>query len=140
MSVTAARGFLASGITAGIRPSGKPDVAVVRSVGHAVGAALWTTNRVQAAPVTVSKRHLAAAQPQAILINAGVANAATGAQGEADAVASAEALALELDLRTEEIIVLSTGVIGVRLPVDKVLAGARAAAIQLSPEGGGGDR
>jgi len=137
MSVTAAQGFVASGVSAGIRPSGKPDVAVVRSVSPCVGAALWTTNRVQAAPVTVSKRHLAAAQPQAVLINAGVANAATGAQGETDAVASAEALAAALGLATEEIIVLSTGVIGMRLPVDKVLAGSRAAADSLSPEGGG---
>ena len=61
MSVTAAQGFEASGVSAGIRPSGRPDVAVVRSVPAAVGAALWTTNRVQAAPVTVSKRHLALA-------------------------------------------------------------------------------
>lgn len=137
MSVTAPHGFVASGVSAGIRPSGKPDVAVVRSVLPAVGAALWTTNRVQAAPVTVSKRHLASAQPQAILVNAGNANAATGAQGEADAVASAEALAATLGLATEEIIVLSTGVIGTRLPVDKVLAGSRAAADSLSPEGGG---
>ena len=137
MSVTAAQGFVASGVSAGIRPSGKPDVAVVRSVPPAVGAALWTTNRVQAAPVTVSKRHLASAQPQAVLVNAGVANAATGAQGEADAVASAAGLAAKLGLATEEIIVLSTGVIGTRLPVDKVLAGSRAAADSLSPEGGG---
>ena len=136
MSVTAPLGFVASGVSAGIRPSGKPDVAVVRSVPPAVGAALWTTNRVQAAPVTVSKRHLASAQPQAVLVNAGVANAATGAQGEADAVASAEALATTLGLATEEIIVLSTGVIGTRLPVDKVLAGSRAAADSLSPDGG----
>ena len=72
MSVTAAQGFVASGVTAGIRPSGRPDLAVVRSVPRAVGAALWTTNRVQAAPVTVSRRHLALAEPQAVLINAGV--------------------------------------------------------------------
>jgi len=137
VSVTAADGFVASGVSAGIRPSGKPDVAVVRSVPRAVGAAMWTTNRVQAAPVTVSKRHLELAQPQAVLINAGVANAATGAQGEADAVASAQGLARELGLEPEEIIVLSTGVIGVPLPLDKVLAGARAAAGELSPEGGG---
>ena len=78
VSVTAAAGFVASGVSAGIRPSGLPDVAVVRSLPRAVGAALWTTNRVQAAPVTVSKRHLELAQPQAVLINAGVANAATG--------------------------------------------------------------
>jgi glutamate N-acetyltransferase/amino-acid N-acetyltransferase len=134
--VTAAQGFVASGVSAGIRPSGQPDVAVVRSVPRSVGAAVWTTNRVQAAPVTVSKRHLEAAQPQAVLINAGVANAATGAQGEADAVATAAGLARELGLEPEEIVVLSTGVIGAPLPVAKVLAGARAAAGNLSPEGG----
>ena len=136
MSVTAAEGFVASGVAAGIRPSGLPDVAVVRSVPRAVGAALWTTNRVQAAPVTVSKRHLQRAQPQAVLINAGVANAATGARGEADAVATAVGLAAELGLEPEEILVLSTGVIGASLPVEKVLAGARAAVAALSPEGG----
>src|SRR5213596_2044984 len=97
MSVTAARGFVASGVASGIRPSGEPDVGLVRSVPRAVGAAVWTTNRVQAAPVTVSKRHLEVAAPQAVLINAGCANAATGAQGEADAVASAEAAELAPD-------------------------------------------
>ena len=134
MSVTAAEGFVASGVAAGIRPSGKPDVAVVRSVPRSVGAALWTTNRVQAAPVTVSKRHLELAQPQAVLINAGIANAATGAQGEADALATAQGVAAELGLEPEEVVVLSTGVIGAPLPVDKVLAGARAAAGELSPK------
>jgi glutamate N-acetyltransferase/amino-acid N-acetyltransferase len=136
MSVTAALGFEASGVAAGIRPSGRPDVAVVRSVPPAVGAALWTTNRVQAAPVTVSKRHLELAEPQAVLINAGVANAATGARGEEDAVASALGLAAALGLESEQVLVLSTGVIGARLPLDKVLAGARAAAGALSVDGG----
>ncbi len=136
MSVTAAEGFVASGVTAGLRPSGLPDLAVVRSLPRCTGAALWTTNRVEAAPVTVSKRHLEAAQPQAVLINAGCANAATGARGEADAVASAECLARELGLEREEVIVLSTGVIGAPLPLDRVLAGARAAAAELSPGGG----
>ena len=136
MSVTAAQGFVASGVAAGIRPSGKPDLAVVRSVPRSVGSALWTTNRVQAAPVTVSKRHLELAQPQAVLINAGVANAATGERGEADAVATAVGLAQELGLLTEEIVILSTGVIGAPLPVDKVLEGARAAVGRLSATGG----
>src|ERR1700752_188844 len=102
MSVTAAKGFVASGVTAGLRPSGLPDLAVVRSVPRAVGAAVWTTNRVQAAPVVVSRRPLAQAQPQAVLINAGCANAATGTPGEADALASAEGLARELGLAPEE--------------------------------------
>jgi glutamate N-acetyltransferase/amino-acid N-acetyltransferase len=136
VSVTAAQGFVASGVAAGIRPSGKPDVAVVRSVLPAVGGALWTTNRVQAAPVTVSKRHLELARPQAVLINAGVANAATGARGEADASACAQGLAAELGIEPEQVVLLSTGVIGARLPVEKVLAGARAAAAVLSVAGG----
>ena len=136
MSVTAPQGFVASGVAAGIRPSGKPDVAVVRSTQRAVGAALWTTNRVQAAPVTVSKRHLEAAEPQAVLINAGCANAATGLAGEADAAASARELADALGLVEEEIVVLSTGVIGVRLPLEKVLAGTRSAVAELSASGG----
>ena len=89
MSVTAAKGFAAAGVSAGIRPSGKPDVALVRSLVPAVGAAMWTQNRVLAAPVVVSKRHLEAAQPQAVVVNAGVANAATGAAGEEDARATA---------------------------------------------------
>ena len=76
MSVTAAPGFAAAGVSAGIRPSGKPDVALVRALVPAVGCALWTTNRVQAAPVTVSRRHLAVAAPHAVVVNAGVANAA----------------------------------------------------------------
>ena len=84
MSVTAAQGFLASGVHAGIRRSG-PDLAIVRSAVPAVGAAVWTTNRVLAAPVVVSKRHLEVAEPQAVVINAGVANAATGSTGIADA-------------------------------------------------------
>jgi len=136
MSVTAAEGFVASGVSAGLRPSGAPDLAVIRSLPRAVGAAMWTTNRVQAAPVTVSKRHLAAAQPQAVLINAGCANAATGREGEAAAVASAQALAGELGLTPEEVLVLSTGVIGVQLPLERVLAGARAAAASLTGDGG----
>ena len=137
MSVTAAQGFTAAGVAAGIRPSGKPDLALVRSVGRCVGAALWTANRVQAAPVLVSKRHLAVAEPQAVVINAGVANAATGARGVAAAEATAVAVAKELGLSPEEVLVLSTGVIGAPLPVDKVLAGVRAAALDLAAAGGG---
>jgi glutamate N-acetyltransferase/amino-acid N-acetyltransferase len=136
VSVTASEGFVASGVSAGIRPSGAPDLAVVRSLPPAVGAAVWTTNRVQAAPVTVSKRHLEAAQPQAVLINAGCANAATGRQGEATSVASAQALAGELGLTPEEVLVLSTGVIGVQLPLERVLTGVSAAAAALSRDGG----
>ena len=136
MSVTAAQGFAAAGVSAGIRPSGKPDVALVRATVPAVGCAMWTTNRVQAAPVVVSRRHLELAEPQAVVVNAGVANAATGAAGEEDAVATAAHAAEALGLRPEEVVVLSTGVIGPRLPMANLLAGVDAAAAELSPGGG----
>ncbi len=136
MSVTAAKGFVAAGVPAGIKRSGKPDVALVRSVVPAVGAAMWTTNRVEAAPVTVSKRHLAVAQPQAVIVNAGVANAATGEGGITDAVATADAVGAALGLRAEQVVVLSTGVIGARLPMEKLLSGIGAAAAALTVAGG----
>jgi glutamate N-acetyltransferase/amino-acid N-acetyltransferase len=135
MSVTAAAGFEASGVHAGIRRSG-PDLALVRSTVPAVGAAVWTTNRVLAAPVVVSKRHLEAAEPQAVVINAGVANAATGERGVADAERTAEEVAAALALAPTEVVVLSTGVIGVPLPLERVLAGVQAAAAALAPDGG----
>jgi glutamate N-acetyltransferase/amino-acid N-acetyltransferase len=136
MSVTAASGFVAAGVHAAIRRD-KKDVAVVRSLPTATGAAMWTQNRVQAAPVTVSKQHLALAEPQAVVINSGVANAATGAQGEADARATAEHAATLLGLAPEQVLVLSTGVIGAPLPLDRVTAGLDAAVAILSAEGGG---
>lgn len=135
MSVTAAQGFEASGVHAGIRRTG-PDLALVRSVVPAVGAAVWTTNRVLAAPVVVSKRHLDVAEPQAVVVNAGLANAATGAAGIMNAERTAQEAAELLGLRTEQVVVLSTGVIGVPLPMDKVLGGVREAAASLGPDGG----
>jgi glutamate N-acetyltransferase/amino-acid N-acetyltransferase len=135
MSVTAAAGFVASGVHAGIRRSG-PDLAMVRSTASAVGGAVWTTNRVLAAPVVVSKRHLETAEPQAVVINAGVANAATGEAGLADSERTAVEAADALALRPEEVVVLSTGVIGVPLPMELVLGGVRAAAASLSTADG----
>ncbi|MEX0675020.1 MAG: bifunctional glutamate N-acetyltransferase/amino-acid acetyltransferase ArgJ [Gaiellaceae bacterium] len=135
MSVTAARGFAASGIACGIRKS-RPDLAIVRSLVPATGAAMFTANRVQAAPVLVSREHLELAEPQAVVTNSGVANAATGVRGELDARATAAEAARLLDLDAEQVLVLSTGVIGARLPLDKVLPGLGAAAAALSPEGG----
>jgi glutamate N-acetyltransferase/amino-acid N-acetyltransferase len=135
VSVTAAKDFVASGVHAGIR-RGRPDVALVRSCRPAVGGALWTANRVQAAPVLVSRRHLEEAEPQAVVVNAGVANAATGAVGEADAEATAAAAATELGLQPNQVLVLSTGIIGARLPMRELLGGVRAAAAQLTAEGG----
>jgi glutamate N-acetyltransferase/amino-acid N-acetyltransferase len=135
MSVTAPKGFVASGVHAHIRKE-KRDLAIVRSLPLATGAAMWTQNRVLAAPVVVSKRHLESAEPQAVVINSGVANAATGAQGEADAIATAESAAGLLGLAPEQVLVLSTGVIGAPMPMNRVLAGLDAAAAALSDHGG----
>lgn len=132
-AVTAAKGFEAGAVHAGIRKS-KLDLAVVRSTVPAVGAGMFTANRVQAAPVLVSKAHLAVAQPQAVVINSGVANAATGEQGELDARATAAETAELLGIEPTEVIVLSTGVIGVKLPMPKLLAGL--SEIELTDDGG----
>jgi glutamate N-acetyltransferase / amino-acid N-acetyltransferase len=135
MSVTAAMGFVASGVHCGIRREAL-DLALVRSEEHATGAAMFTANRVQAAPVTVSREHLELAEPQAVVANSGVANAATGERGELDARATAAETARLLGLTAEEVVVLSTGVIGVQLPLGSLLSGLPAAAEALSAEGG----
>lgn len=135
MSVTAPKGFVAAGVHAGIRRA-KKDVALVRTLGVGTGAAMWTQNRVLAAPVVVSKRHLELAEPQAVVINSGVANAATGTQGEADALTTATHAAMLLELEPTQVLVLSTGVIGAPLPVERVNSGIDAAVPALSVGGG----
>ena len=136
MSVTAAKAFVASGVHSGLRRSA-PDLAIVRSLAPATGAAMFTANRMQAAPVVISKEHLELAEPQAVVINSGSANAATGLRGELDARATAAEAARLLDLGVEEVVVLSTGVIGKRLALDKILPALRTAADSLSESGGG---
>ena len=136
MSVTAAKGFVASGVHSGLRRSA-PDLAIVRSTAPATGAAMFTANRMQAAPVVISKEHLELAEPQAVVINSGSANAATGLRGELDARATAAEAARLLGLAVEEVVVLSTGVIGKRLALDKILPALRTAADSLSESGGG---
>ncbi len=135
MSVTAARGFVAAGVHSGIR-SAQRDLAVIRSTTPAVGGALFTRNRVLAAPLVVSKEHLDRAEPQAVVINSGVANAATGPNGEADARATAAEAGRLLGLEAEQVLVLSTGVIGPSLPMEKLLAGLAEAVPSLSDTGG----
>ena len=135
MSVTAAKGFAAGAVRAAIRKD-RLDLALLHSLVPATGAAMFTANRVQAAPVAVSREHLELAQPQAVVANSGVANAATGEQGLHDARATAAAAAAKLGIAAEEVLVLSTGVIGAPLPLDRVLAGLER--IELD-HGGGAD-
>jgi glutamate N-acetyltransferase/amino-acid N-acetyltransferase len=138
VSVTAPKGFVASGIHCGIRKGkDRRDLALVRSLEPATGAGMFTINRVQAAPVVLCKEHLGAAQPQAVVVNSGNANAATGASGRAHARATAATAAQVLGVDAEQVLVLSTGVIGEPLPIAKVLNGVTRAALQLSRTGGG---
>ena len=136
MSVTAPRGFVASGVHCGIRKQDRLDLALVRSLPPATGAGMFTANRFLAAPVVVSREHLERAQPQAVVANSGVANAATGERGLADARATAAETAGVLGLEPEQVLVLSTGVIGAPLPLEKVVSGVRAAAGALEAKGG----
>jgi len=135
MSVTAAQGFVAGAARCGLKRDGL-DLALVRSTEPATGAALFTANRVQAAPVKVSREHLELAQPQAVVANSGNANAATGLRGELDARATAAETARLLGVQAEEVVVLSTGVIGLPLRLDRIRAGLPQAAAALSAAGG----
>ena len=135
MSVTAPKGFVASGVEAGIRHA-KKDVALVRSTEPAVGGAMFTRNKVQAACLQVNRAHLAVAEPQAVVINSGVANASTGAEGYANAVATAAYTSELLGVDVEQVLVLSTGVIGMHLPMERLLKGVDAAVAALDPDGG----
>jgi glutamate N-acetyltransferase / amino-acid N-acetyltransferase len=136
MSVTAAKGFVASGVHCGIRKKSRLDLSLLRSLAPATGAGMFTANRMLAAPVIVCKEHLELAEPQAVVTNSGIANAATGERGVLDARATAAETARLLGLHAEEVLVLSTGVIGAPLPLSNVVAGVRAAAAALSEDGG----
>src|SRR4051794_26479081 len=136
-SVCAPEGFRAAGVAAGIKPSGNPDVALIASDRPASAAAVFTTNRVCAAPVIVSRRHLEEGRARAVAVNAGNANACTGEQGMRDAVRMAQVAGRALGVEPGEVIVASTGVIGRMLPMDRVEQGLRDAAARLSREGAG---
>ncbi len=142
MSVTAPKGFRAAGVSAGLKGSGKPDVAVVVNDGPAhVAAGVFTSNRVVAAPVVWTRQVVDDGRVDAVVLNSGGANACTGPEGFGDTHATAEhvAAALQgagLEVGAGDVAVCSTGLIGVRLDMPKLLAGATAAISGLSPAGG----
>ncbi|MCX5230631.1 bifunctional glutamate N-acetyltransferase/amino-acid acetyltransferase ArgJ [Streptomyces sp. NBC_00233] len=137
MTVTAARGFLASGVAAGIKASGDPDLALVVNQGPASAAAgVFTSNRVQAAPVHWTRRALADGRVSAVVLNSGGANACTGPSGAHDARTMAERTALAIGATPDDVAVCSTGLIGVPLPMERVTAGIARAAEQLTSDGG----
>ena len=136
-SVTSPRGFRAGAVHAGIRsdtPDDVLDVTILAADGETTGAAVFTKNKVTAAPVVLSREHIGKAAPRAVVVNSGNANAAVGDQGMTDARASAEMVAGKLGLRPEEVLVCSTGVIGVPMPMDVMRRGIEA--VELSDSAG----
>lgn len=133
--VTFAKGFTAAGVKAGIKKSGNLDVAVIYTKTKAAVAGTFTQNKVAAAPVYVSKEVVATGTAHAIVANAGCANACTGQQGLDDAHKMAQIAADELGVNADDVIVGSTGVIGVNLPMDKLEAGIKDAVANLSTDG-----
>ncbi|MCW2870964.1 bifunctional glutamate N-acetyltransferase/amino-acid acetyltransferase ArgJ [Actinacidiphila oryziradicis] len=137
MSVTAAKGFTAAGIAAGIKANGNPDLALVVNNGPRLAAAgVFTSNRVRAAPVVWSEQVVRGGQISAVVLNSGGANACTGPLGFQDTHTSAEKVAEATGGNASEVAVASTGLIGIRLPMDKLLPGIDKAVAQLSEHGG----
>ncbi len=135
--VTAPRGFRAAGITAGLKSSGKPDLAIILSDVDAIAAGVFTTSQVRAACVEYCRQQLAVkSSTRAILCNSGQANAATGEAGWSDAVASANALASALNIAPADILLASTGVIGQRIKLDALVAGIPQLIAAATPDGG----
>lgn len=134
-SIAAPRGFLAGTAGCGLKKAGE-DLAIVFSEYPAVAAAVFTTNLVQAAPVLLSRRHLRSATHRVFVVNSGGANACTGEAGLDDAHETARIVAEYFHCREREVLVASTGVIGVRLDMKKVTSGLRAATAALSKENG----
>lgn len=136
--VTHPRGFRAAGITAGIKASGRPDVALVAADTTCSAAGVFTRSRAAAAPVELCRRHLTATggRARAVLVTSGNANAATGARGRADADRMAALTAERLGCPVAEVLVCSTGVIGVPLPMERVEVGIGRAAEALADDGG----
>ncbi len=134
--VTAPAGFMAAGVPAGLKKSGKRDVAIVSAARPVPAAAVFTRSSVPAAPVVLSREHIADGECRAVVVNAGNANACTGEQGMADAASMVAAAAGALGCAASDIVVASTGVIGVPLPVDLVAAGIAEAAEALDTSAG----
>ncbi|MBF7083444.1 bifunctional glutamate N-acetyltransferase/amino-acid acetyltransferase ArgJ [Desulfallas sp. Bu1-1] len=132
--VTAPRGFTAAGVSAGIK-NGKKDVAVIFSDREAAAAGVFTTNRVKAAPVQLTMRHIESGRARAVVVNSGNANACNGPRGLEDARAMAARAGELLGVPAQQVLVGSTGVIGQPLPMDKVLPGIERAVAELSREG-----
>jgi glutamate N-acetyltransferase/amino-acid N-acetyltransferase len=137
--VTAPSGYRASGLHCGIKPTGKPDLSLIVSDVPASAAGVFTINLAKAAPLYLCQDHLASTngRAKAIITNSGCANACTGPQGMADAREMAQLTAAAVGCRKDEVLVASTGVIGVNLKMDKIRTGVPQAVAALTSDGGG---
>jgi glutamate N-acetyltransferase/amino-acid N-acetyltransferase len=140
MSVTEPKGFVAAGIACGIKPSGNPDLSLIATEDRrpVAAAAVFTANRATAAPVQVTRAHLeaTAGRASAVVLNSGNANAATGESGRRDAERMCALVADALGCRTEEVLVCSTGLIGIPLPMDPIEGGVHRLVQALRDDGG----
>jgi glutamate N-acetyltransferase/amino-acid N-acetyltransferase len=132
-SICASKGFLASGVAAGIKRSGAYDLALIFSERPAAAAGIFTTNKVVAAPVVISRGRIAGGSAQGVVVNSGNANACTGGRGYRDALEMAEQAGNELNVDPKQMLVCSTGLIGSYLPMDRVRQGIRRAAAEMGP-------
>jgi glutamate N-acetyltransferase/amino-acid N-acetyltransferase len=131
-TTTAPRGFLAAGLHCDIKQSRKPDLGLIVCPTGAIAAAVFTTNKIVAAPVEISRRHLKSRTTYAIVANSGNANACTGRKGLADAVKMCKTAAGEIEVDPHEVLVASTGIIGQKLPITKIVGGIKEASAKLS--------
>ena len=136
--ITAPQGFLAAGITAGLKPSGKPDLSLLLAPEGAVCAGTFTTSLVRAACVDLcaERLHASGGRARAVLTNSGQANACTGDRGLIDSQRATQAMAERLGLSADEVLICSTGVIGVPIPMNTLLAGLDPLLEAISPSGG----
>ena len=135
-SVTSPRGFTAAAVAAEIKYTGRTDLAIVYSKVPAQATAVYTLNRFKAAPLRVTEENISNGVAQAIVVNSGIANAGMGAEGMRLAREMSDCAAEALDIAKDDVIVASTGVIGMPLPMDRVKAGVQKAAKALYPDGG----
>jgi glutamate N-acetyltransferase/amino-acid N-acetyltransferase len=131
-TITAPKGFLAAGLSCGIKQSGKYDLGLIVCPGGANAAAVFTTNKIQSAAVQISKKHVTSRKSYAIIVNSGNANACTGTLGIRNAIKMCEAAASHIEEDSHNVLVASTGIIGEQLPIQKIIDGTAKASAKLS--------
>jgi glutamate N-acetyltransferase/amino-acid N-acetyltransferase len=138
--ITSVPGFKAGGLASGIKESGDPDLSMIATIEGApvTAAGVFTSNLVTAAPVQISRRHLADGRAAAVILNSGNANAATGEQGRADALRMCELTAQAVGCATTDVLVCQTGLIGIPMPMDPIESGVPKLGAQLTADPGGG--